>query len=432
MVDLLKSYGGTGPIGQNGRNGPNEAVAITCMKAQPVKSDATSSGRRRFCAILILVLLLLATGLITFLILWFTKDNPNSTSALSASQSAATDDEGMSSSDATVSDATPPPFLVVGVKPIPATNLTTEPSFPSVHNNSRPDVSTPFNATSEEKPYIPDSLAEFLTELIEADQESLPSSQPSATSPGSPPPVPSVLPTRAPVTSPPTSSPEAAWEFLPVETDAPTFTVTLKATTTTPTETPSVNPTTATPTTLPTSRPTKLPTRGPTKSPTPVPTMQPTTPSPTAPLGPTSFPTFASIHGTELLQEDKLLFEFLVANSLDNGATLHNTMSPQYRAFRWLSGNMELAAYSDERKIQRYALATLFYSTGGDQWSNNEYWMSDEDECTMWFSRILEVVTNAVCNSNKQMITLDLVSQHFYRLFLFETFWSIGSNTAFV
>ena len=38
--------------------------------------------------------------------------------------------------------------------------------------------------------------------------------------------------------------------------------------------------------------------------------------------------------------------------------------SPQYAAYEWMLGDPSLEHYSDDRLIQRFALASLFFSTG--------------------------------------------------------------------
>jgi Leucine-rich repeat (LRR) protein len=42
--------------------------------------------------------------------------------------------------------------------------------------------------------------------------------------------------------------------------------------------------------------------------------------------------------------------------------------------------------YSDARLLQRYALATFYYSTHGEDWFFQTNWLSDMDEC-FWYSR---------------------------------------------
>lgn len=79
------------------------------------------------------------------------------------------------------------------------------------------------------------------------------------------------------------------------------------------------------------------------------------------------------------------LIELLSSVSPDGGAALNTISSPQSNALNWLAGNINLDSYSNETKIQRYALATLHYSTGGDDWRQNTDWLGDNDECG-WYT----------------------------------------------
>ena len=87
------------------------------------------------------------------------------------------------------------------------------------------------------------------------------------------------------------------------------------------------------------------------------------------------------------------LLDFLSGVSFDGGASIQEAGSPQNEAFTWLSSSPDLALFSDDRKLQRYSLATLYYSAGGDNWRNNDGWLSDENECD-WFSRSAAVCDN--------------------------------------
>lgn len=125
----------------------------------------------------------------------------------------------------------------------------------------------------------------------------------------------------------------------------------------------------------------------------PYPTAIPTdnyirTPPPTsaASVSPSTIsgPSFQSEQPSIML--DTELLQLLEAASSDSGVALHKNGSPQHRAFQWLAKNANLEAYSSERKLQRYALATLYYGTNGDEWSENLWWLSDEDECT-WYTK---------------------------------------------
>ena len=79
------------------------------------------------------------------------------------------------------------------------------------------------------------------------------------------------------------------------------------------------------------------------------------------------------------------LESLLSSVSFDNGTALQTPSTPQNDALIWLANNTNLDSYSDARKIQRYVLATLYYSTNGAQWVDNSDWLTDLDECT-WYT----------------------------------------------
>ena len=168
-------------------------------------------------------------------------------------------------------------------------------------------------------------------------------------------------PTNLPIFIPPLSP-------SPVPTQSPT-----RSPTDQPAQTPSFSPTSA-PTTTPSTSPVVAPTRVPTTAPSALPVVAPTR-APSVQL--TRLPTFPA---------EQALFAFLESIALDGGESLRDPNSPQFAAYEWLAGNANLDSYSEERLIQRYSLATLFYSAGGASWSENGLWLSDEDECD-WYSR---------------------------------------------
>lgn len=67
--------------------------------------------------------------------------------------------------------------------------------------------------------------------------------------------------------------------------------------------------------------------------------------------------------------------------SFDDGETLLIPGSPQNRAFNWLANDTFQGYYTDEKLIQRYSLASLFYNTNGNGWTNNSLWLDNGDEC---------------------------------------------------
>ncbi|KAL7519562.1 hypothetical protein ACHAWX_004320 [Stephanocyclus meneghinianus] len=66
--------------------------------------------------------------------------------------------------------------------------------------------------------------------------------------------------------------------------------------------------------------------------------------------------------------------------SADSGMTLDDTSSPQFKAYSWIAGS-DYASLTDIILLQRYALATLYFSTAGAGWEENDFWLSDENEC---------------------------------------------------
>jgi hypothetical protein len=123
-------------------------------------------------------------------------------------------------------------------------------------------------------------------------------------------------------------------------------------------------------------------------TPQPVPTTATNpkpTPAPTGPTNPspTSLPSQVAL--TDLLSEHA---------SFDDGAALQTPYTPQNKALNWLRDTSNLDSFLDEKKIQRYILATLYYSTNGDGWTRNDGWLSDDDECT-WYIKAKEPICSS-------------------------------------
>ena len=77
--------------------------------------------------------------------------------------------------------------------------------------------------------------------------------------------------------------------------------------------------------------------------------------------------------------------ELIRSESLDGGDALSDATSAQSRALVWLQNNINLGSYPDWRLIQRYVLAVLYFSTNGIEWTINNGWLSDREECG-WYS----------------------------------------------
>lgn len=92
---------------------------------------------------------------------------------------------------------------------------------------------------------------------------------------------------------------------------------------------------------------------------------------------------------------------FVDLSTHDDGAALKSSSTPQNDALHWLAQDPSLDSYSDEQKVQRFVLATLFYSTDGPDWVNSDGWISDSNECT-WFSY------TELCDGSGNLLQVDL------------------------
>jgi hypothetical protein len=97
------------------------------------------------------------------------------------------------------------------------------------------------------------------------------------------------------------------------------------------------------------------------------------------------------------------LIELLSSVSFDNGTALQTRLTPQNDALNWLASNANLDTYSDEKRIQRYALAVLYYSTNGDSWYGKVGWLSNFDECD-WYSL---AEAGSLCDENGSVVELN-------------------------
>ena len=62
---------------------------------------------------------------------------------------------------------------------------------------------------------------------------------------------------------------------------------------------------------------------------------------------------------------------------------LWNDSTPQGKAIRWLAEEDGLEVYPAESEllVQMYALAVIFYATGGDTWTENSHFLSNMSVC---------------------------------------------------
>jgi hypothetical protein len=99
-------------------------------------------------------------------------------------------------------------------------------------------------------------------------------------------------------------------------------------------------------------------------------------------------PEFATI--PEEQQELFTLVQELMKSENLPTVDMLRTNAHQYKAFTWLTENVNLDDYDDSQKIQRFILACFYYATyqvtnvyvaNPEPWSVDESWMTDTDEC---------------------------------------------------
>ena len=68
---------------------------------------------------------------------------------------------------------------------------------------------------------------------------------------------------------------------------------------------------------------------------------------------------------------------------------LKDAVSPQFLAYQWIVEDVEENGYTlTSRLRQRYALATLYYATRGDDWFDNKNWLSKTIHECFWFFQV--------------------------------------------
>jgi hypothetical protein len=88
---------------------------------------------------------------------------------------------------------------------------------------------------------------------------------------------------------------------------------------------------------------------------------------------------------SNLLPNQDILNLFTLLSNHDEGKALRSTNTPQFLALTWLTKDLALDSYTNLQKLQRFVLATLYYSTNGPNWKISDGWLSDAHEC-YWFS----------------------------------------------
>lgn len=107
----------------------------------------------------------------------------------------------------------------------------------------------------------------------------------------------------------------------------------------------------------------------------------PSTSPESSPPMPIMTPTFAPTPICNLSEEARYeeLLEELGVVSMSN---LADSATPQGKAFDWIASLDEMhLCPGDDRLIQRYTAAVLYFSTRGEDWNDNTSWLSANSEC---------------------------------------------------
>jgi hypothetical protein len=89
-------------------------------------------------------------------------------------------------------------------------------------------------------------------------------------------------------------------------------------------------------------------------------------------------------NGTSNSEPVRVRFPWLPSYTKDT--IIQNTTSPQAQAYNWLLADPFLGKYSQEQIEQRFALATLYYATGGlTSWISDTNWLSYVRHECEWF-----------------------------------------------
>ncbi len=146
-----------------------------------------------------------------------------------------------------------------------------------------------------------------------------------------------------------------------------------------------------------------LPSPPPTFIPPTLPIIAPVLPSSASPTGvATSFP--SSPPTVEQVPWSSYVIGLISTRSPHSFAELDDPSSPQYQGLKWISLDLsEGAGYDSNQSLQRWAMATLYFATQGESWSDNTAWLTTSHECN-WYG--------ASCDESYHLTALDLDSNN--------------------
>ena len=96
------------------------------------------------------------------------------------------------------------------------------------------------------------------------------------------------------------------------------------------------------------------------------------------------------------------VYELILDNYPGGAEALANASSPQRAAFQWIKSFTNVT--SNQKLLQRYALASLFYTTDGPRWTKTDSWLSAADEC-FWYTT---AESGIFCDSNGNVMEINL------------------------
>ena len=111
---------------------------------------------------------------------------------------------------------------------------------------------------------------------------------------------------------------------------------------------------------------------------------------------PVTVPTLSPVVCNGVSREDYLLALLSQVTPVNQ---LENRFTPQGKAFEFLKTDPYLENPCGKEVAQRYGLATMFYSTDGEKWTNKDGWLESKNECE-W--------SGVICDSSGMVAKLDL------------------------
>ena len=108
-----------------------------------------------------------------------------------------------------------------------------------------------------------------------------------------------------------------------------------------------------------------------------------------------------------MTQEQAQLFDYFKSISFDGGEALMTSTSPQFKAFWWLANTLTegvSASLDIKSLVERYAFATVYYSTNGTDWNRQRQWINPHLSICDWNPDAIVDFPEAECYSSGAVI----------------------------